>query len=201
MVIIKILDNQLEPTIKGCIAQDRVSQKRFYFAFYGFAAAVCHKYIWNDEMLQEVVNDGFLKVFKGLHKFQLPVEHAEVSLKAWMRRVMVNTAIDRLRKDRHYNLHEGLTINEHTLETVAAPAAEDTLTHKELLNIISNLSPAYRLVFSLHVLDGYTHEEIGEMLKISKGTSKSNLAKARMHLKRMITEAGQTNDNYAERAV
>ncbi len=201
MAIIKILEQQILPTIKGCISNDRASQKRLYFSFYGFAASVCQKYIWKDDVLEEVINDGFLKVFKGLATFIVPDSHAENALKAWMRRIMVNTAIDRLRKDKQLLLQEANAISEALIETFPAPNQQDTLSYKELMQYINKLSPAYRLVFSLHVLDGLTHDEIAGLLNITSGASKSNLSKARMHLKRMITVAGQTNENYAERAV
>ena len=200
MAIIKFLDKQLVATITGCIAEERASQKRFYFNYYGFAIAVCRKYIWQDDTLQEVVNDAFLKIFRALHGFSIPEQHADLVLKGWMRRILVNTSIDRLRKDKALLLEEPFFTGQEEKEHALTSKPEDSLGYKELLQFISNLSPAYRLVFNLHVLDGYTHDEIAAMLNISAGSSKSNLAKARAKLKKMISDAGKTKENYAERA-
>ncbi len=177
-ILVNVLD--------GCIREDRDSQKRFYKYFYGYGYTICQRYLTVHEDTVESLNDGFLKVYGELHRFEKRQNGLEASLKAWMRRVLVNTCIDRLRK---YKLkkskmsgQEPDTINLSTSET-----AVSNLTYQELLACISKLSPAYQTVFNLFVIDGYTHEEIAKLLSISVGSSKSNLAKARKNLQRLLS--------------
>jgi RNA polymerase sigma-70 factor (ECF subfamily) len=112
----------------------------------------------------------------------------EASLKGWMKRIMINTAIDHLRK--HNQRFLIAEISDHHFDTEdAVETSIDRMTYKEILAVIQQLSPVYRTVFNLHVLDGYKHEEIARQLKISVGASKSNLAKARMNIQKMLKEA------------
>lgn len=131
------------------------------------------------EESKEIVNDGFMKVFQKID------QHAtESSFKAWLRKIMINSSIDHYRKEVKHRHHE--EINGKTfLESVNNNALDD-LSYAELISMIQKLSPAYRAVFNLYVIDGFTHQEIAQALGISEGTSKSNLMKARENLKKMI---------------
>jgi RNA polymerase sigma-70 factor (ECF subfamily) len=161
-----------------------------YQHFYGYAMSVCLRYCKSRDEALEILNDGFLKVFTRIGKYD-----QEKSFKGWIRKIMINTALDHYRKHRkHYetkstdiqNLTD-LSYNENALNCLA---------YEDLLNMVQKLSPAYRTVFNLHAIDGYTHEEIAEMLEISAGTSKSNLFKARANLQEMIKKNYQ--DEYAK---
>lgn len=176
----------LNSMIDGCIRQDRDSQKRFYKYFYGFAYTICQRYISIHEDTIEVLNDGFLKIYNELYRFEKRQDSLESSLKAWMRRVMVNTSIDRLRKFKQKkNLLHG---PDSELQNLSTPElALHNLSYQDVLNCIEKLTPAYRTVFNLFVIDGYSHEEIAGILNISIGSSKSNLAKARVNLQRLLS--------------
>lgn len=179
-----------EPTlnsiIDGCIQQERDSQKRFYKYFYGFAYTICQRYISIHEDTVEVLNDGFLKIYNELYRFEKRQDSLEASLKAWMRRVMVNTSIDRLRKFKQKkNLLAG---PDSELQNLSTPElAIHNLSYQDVLKCVDKLTPAYRTVFNLFVIDGYSHEEIAGILNISIGSSKSNLAKARVNLQRLLS--------------
>ncbi|MBS1495694.1 MAG: RNA polymerase sigma factor [Bacteroidetes bacterium] len=186
--------NRLNDIIQGCINNNRGSQKEFYQFFYGYAAALCMRYCSNDDDINQVVNDGFLKVYKSLHLFTPQYANVEASLKGWIKRIMINTAIDHLRKNnRHFLKAE---IGDHQ-ENIAdeSTTSIDRMGYKEILAIIQKLTPAYRTVFNLYVMDGFKHEEIAKQLKITVGASKSNLAKARINIQKMLKE---TDINYYE---
>ncbi|MDN5200149.1 RNA polymerase sigma factor [Fulvivirgaceae bacterium BMA10] len=172
--------NILDPLIKECKKGDRKAQKKLYMLFFPYAKSICLRYTKSEDEAMEILNDGFLKIFTKLDQ-HLPNQ----SFKAWARRIFVNTAIDQYRRN---------TNHRHTLEIEKAdtefidPEVIDRVSAEEILRIVGNLSPAYRMVFNLYVVEGYNHKEIGKKLGISEGTSKSNLAKARMKLKKMIVE-------------
>lgn len=183
--------------IQGCIKANRDSQKQFYQLFYGYSTSICMRYCSNTDDVIEIVNDGFLKLYKALHTFNPQHANIEASLKGWMKRIMVNTAIDYLRKNNHRFLIA--EISDHHFNTAdEVESSIDKMTYKEILSIIQRLSPAYRIVFNLYVMDGYRHEDIARQLKISVGASKSNLAKARMNIKKMLQESDM---NYYEQKI
>ena len=135
----------------------------------------------------EIVNDGFLKIFKELHGFKPVFENEEISLKGWIKRIMINTAIDHHRKYHKQQQMSG-SENETALDKTAykSETALDKLSYDEIMQKVKSLSPVYRTVFNLHVIDGLTHEEIAAKLGISVGASKSNLFKAKLNLKKML---------------
>ncbi len=174
--------------IQGCVKTNRDSQKHFYQLFYGYSMGICMRYCTNTDDVTEIVNDGFLKLYKALHTFNPQHANIEASLKGWMKRIMVNTAIDHLRKNSNRFLVA--EISDHHFNTAdEVETSIDRMTYKEILSVIQRLSPVYRIVFNLYVLDGFKHEEIARQLKISVGASKSNLAKARMNIQKMLQEA------------
>jgi len=178
----KIPDSLEDPThlnkmIEGCLRGNRESQKMLYEHFYGYAMSICLRYSKSREESREILNDGFMKVF-----MRLGTRDANASFKSWLRRVMINAAIDHYRKNsKHYQLKD---VDESAtwISSGEADALHD-LSYEELIALVQELSPAYRAAFNLYVIDGYTHEEIASQLNISVGTSKSNLFKAREHLK------------------
>jgi RNA polymerase sigma factor (sigma-70 family) len=182
-------EEELYQLVKGCLKDDRLSQKLLYKAYYGFAMGICLRYAANRYEASEIMNQGFYKVFKNLTKYDITKP-----FKAWLGRIMVNTSIDYYRSNLKIAYTEELDKAEHINDT---DFADRNLNYNELLDMISQLPRAYRTIFNLFAIEGYTHEEIGGMLNISIGTSKSNLHKAREKLKIMITESnktpGQTN--------
>lgn len=146
--------------------------------------SVCMRYCRSLEESKEIVNDGFMKVFQKLDQHE-----TESSFKGWLRKIMINSAIDHYRKEsKHYNHVEASP--DRTFEPGVGTVLDD-ISYTELIGMIQHLSPAYRAVFNLHVIDGFTHEEISKILNISEGTSKSNLMKARENLKVMIDKANR----------
>lgn len=166
--------------INGCISKDRRSQKELYKLYYGYSMRICLRYAKNKDEAVEMVNDGFMKVFTNMGKYD-----RQRSFNAWLSTIMINTSIDyyrsRIRKIEMEELNA-----KHELED-----SENILSHlnyEDLIKLVQKLSYAYRTVFNLFAIDGFSHEEISEMLSISVGTSKSNLFKARENLKKMLTE-------------
>ena len=173
---------ELEALLDGCRNGHRKSQELLYRRFYGYGMGVCLRYTRTRDEATEVLNDGFMKVFAKTEKYD-----PEKSFKGWLRRIMINTALDHYRRQSKHYFHEDVQAAENTTdnETVL-----DRLAHEELVLLVQQLTPAYRMVFGLYVMDGYTHEEIAGQLNISVGTSKSNLARAREQLRTMLKQNG-----------
>jgi RNA polymerase sigma-70 factor (ECF subfamily) len=170
--------NNLIQILEGCMKNDRKSQKLLYQQFFGYAMSICMRYTQNQADAVEVLNDSFMKVFTQLNKFD-----QTRSFKSWFRRILINASIDHLKSEMKHQFKMSLEENEKPLEQ---PSVDQKISHEELIGLIQHLSPAYRSVFNLYVIDGYKHEEIAGMLGISVGTSKSNLAKARLNLRAML---------------
>ncbi|WP_345949565.1 MULTISPECIES: sigma-70 family RNA polymerase sigma factor [unclassified Mucilaginibacter] len=176
----------LHQLITACQQQDRKSQKMLYKAFYGFAMGICLRYANNRYEAAEIMNQGFLKMFNNLNKYD-----ESRPFKAWLGRIMMNMSIDYYRSNLKVAYTEDLTEAEHLTDN---ELPDKKINYQELLDMIQRLPQAYRTVFNLYAIEGYTHEEIGEMLNISAGTSKSNLFKAREKLKKMILKAAEIPD-------
>lgn len=186
MVTPSLSPAQLTEVLAGCREHNRHSQRQLYQHFYGFALSICLRYLHERDPALEAVNDGFLKVFQELTHFDV-ARYPDLtgSWRGWLRRIMVRTAIDQFRATHHHALHASLDDLPPTHADLAASPL-DALAFEELLHLIGQLPPACRAVFNLHVIDGYPHEEVAEQLRISVGASKSNLFKARAHLKNLL---------------
>jgi RNA polymerase sigma-70 factor (ECF subfamily) len=182
-------DEELHQLIGGCIRRERGSQKMLYKTFYGFSMGICLRYANNRDEAAEVMNQGFFKVFTRIETYD-----TTRPFKAWLGKIMMNVSIDFYRA----NLKMAYTEDLDKAEGITDGELPDRkLNYDDLLVMIQKLPNAYRTVFNLFAIDGYSHEEIGQMLGISSGTSKSNLHKARQKLKQMILEADQSgNSNY-----
>jgi RNA polymerase sigma factor (sigma-70 family) len=173
--------------IKGCIAGDRAFQTKLYDLFAPKMLGVCLRYAKNREEAEEILHEGFLRVFTYINKFK-----GAGSFEGWIRKIMVNCALLRYRNKSH--LQPVIR-----LDTSGYNAADETdiasnLDAKELLSLVQTLPPGYRIVFNLYVFEGYKHREIAEALGISEGTSKSNLSDARTYLqKSLIAEQSGVN--------
>lgn len=177
----------LSDILAGCLRNHRKSQELLYRQFYGYAMGICLRYAPTRDHATEVLNDGFLKVFTRLDQYD-PAQ----PFKGWLRRILINAAIDHYRQEVRHQ-HEMIEPVEQTAVS-QLPNALSQLAHDDLMELIQRLSPAYRLVFNLYVMDGFTHEEIAGQLGISVGTSKSNLARARENLRQIVKHL--TNDEY-----
>lgn len=178
----------LDEIITGCRENNHRDQKTLYERYYGYSLKIVFRYIFRYDKAVDVVNDGFVKVFGKLHTFHYDQSSKiEMILMGWMRTIMINTAIDRLRKDNFLHeigmIHEGIWIED------KSQTADQSLLYKDLINEIKKLPPTYRIVFNMYVIDGFTHQEIASQLKIAVGTSKSNLSKARGLLQSFIKKA------------
>jgi RNA polymerase sigma-70 factor (ECF subfamily) len=165
-------------------------QEELYNRFSGKMYAVCLRYANNSDDAQDLLQEGFIKVFRNLHRFR-----AEGSFEGWIRRVFVNSSIEHFRK-KSLELSRVSEKEENTIEDVDISAL-DNLAEKDIIRLVQDLSPGYRAVFNLYVIEGYSHREIGEMLGISEGTSKSQLARARSILQKKVSEyLSETRKSY-----
>ena len=164
--------------IQGCKRNDRDSQRLLYQHYYSYALAICLRYSRSTAEAKEVVNDGFLKVFDKIDQYNVTLP-----FKAWLRKIMINASIDQYRKELKH-AHQAPVERAQLMHS--QPEAVSNLSHEELIALVQKLTPAYRAVFNLYVIDGYTHREIGKLLNIAEGTSKSNLVKARENLRSML---------------
>lgn len=179
----------LSDLLAGCLRNQRQSQELLYRQFYGYAMSVCLRYVSTREGALEVVNDGFLKVFTRLEQYD-PAQ----PFKGWLRRILINTAVDHYRQEVRHQYHSDVEQIEQTAVSESVDAFGQ-LAHEDLLALVQRLSPAYRVVFNLYVIDGFTHEEIAGQLGISVGASKSNLARARENLRLLLKQLNY--DEYA----
>lgn len=183
----KISEEQLKLLINGCLRNNRKSQETVYKMFYGKMMAVCRRYTRNEDQAKDILQDGFIKVFKSLESFNFGG-----SFEGWVRRIIVNTAIDftRRAKSDYLLMNESQEIENFENDIVEEEDYEENenpLDVKDVIRGMEQLSTAYRTVFNLYVFENFTHQEIADALNISVGTSKSNLAKARANLKKILT--------------
>lgn len=173
-------EKRLNELLDGCKKHDRVSQRMLYEHFYGVAFGVCLRYSGSREEAKELANDAFLKTFAHMERFEMGRNFG-----GWLYRIAQRTAIDRYR----------VAVNQpHHLPGEEVPAFSenvekrllDRMEVEEKLRLVQQLTPAYRTVFNLFVVEEMTHEEIADLLGISVGTSKSNLSKARQQLQRLL---------------
>lgn len=156
-----------------------------YQEFYAYGMSICLRYADNRDEAAEILNDGFMKVFQNINKFDLTRP-----FKPWLRRIIVNTAIN------HYH-QKNRALKAEELDRVNQSASEEKIlsgiSYDEIVEMLRKLPPAYRTVFNLHVIEGYKHEEIAAMLGVSVGTSKSNLFKAKEQLRRILNNFFETD--------
>ena len=166
--------------ISGCMEGNRRMQEEMYRRFSPRMYAVCLRYAGNAEEAEDILQEGFIKIFKKLDSFR-----GEGSFEGWVRRIFVNTAIEHFRRKRY--LQPVTEKEENTIEGKSLSALDD-LAEKDILALVRQLSPGYRTVFNMYVVEGYTHKEIGDMLGISEGTSKSQLSRAKVILQDMVRQ-------------
>jgi len=184
-------NKELLAHIEGCRRGESKSQRWIFERYYRLMFGVCMRYVSDKDAVQDVVQEGFLKIFTNIEGYT-----SKGSFEGWMRRIMVNTSIDAIRRRKA----TGLVLGENkSFEDVVDDGVEDdnddeySFTVKDVQSAMAKLSPMYRAVFNLYVFDNLTHQEIALKLGINVGTSKSNLAKARRNLRKILTEKKPDN--------
>jgi RNA polymerase sigma factor (sigma-70 family) len=169
----------IEAIISGCRKGSRKAQEQLYKSFYRAMITLCLRYTKNEEDAVEVLNNGFLKVFRNIQRY----DPAQATLYTWIRTVVINSCLDFIKSKQKVVAHKELT----STEDVHVPAEViSKMKATELLALIRQLPPATAAVFNLYVIDGYNHKEIAAMLGISEGTSKWHLSEGRKGLQKMI---------------
>ncbi|MEX0684973.1 MAG: sigma-70 family RNA polymerase sigma factor [Balneolales bacterium] len=166
----------LEDILNGCLKRQRESQKELYEMFYAYGMSITLRYAESREQAASTFNDAFMKVLDNIKKFD-----TSRPFKPWLRQIVVNSAIDQYHKDKRNMELMDFNLNGNDMGTDETIISG--ISYQEITKMVQQLTPAYRTVFNLFVIDGFKHEEIAEMLKISVGTSKSNLAKAKRNLR------------------
>lgn len=178
--------------IEGCLREDRHSQSSLYNLLSKKMFIVCLRYSKNREEAEEILQEGFMKVFQFIHQYK-----NTGSFEGWVSKIMMNCALQRYRSKGH--LHAVVSIDLVTEDNLAND--ENIISKigaKELLSMVQELSPAYRMVFNLYVFEGLKHREIAKLLNISEGTSKSNLSDARAWLQKAVNNSLQSSQNLLE---
>lgn len=168
---------QLINLINRCSRGDRKAQEHLYYSYYGYTMSIALRFSASREMAEEIVNDSFLKVFAKIESHD-----ADRSFKAWIRKIVVNTALDYNRKDlKNFDTIELIEDKCDIIdENFEFPQAE------EIITLLQKLSPMYRMVFNLYIMEGYSHEEIAQKLNISVNTSRSNLSRAKERIIELV---------------
>jgi len=174
---------ELKILIEGCKRNNASSQKKLFMEMYNYGMTIARRYGASLQESEEIANDGFYKAFKNIDKF-----HFQGPFRLWLRKIIINCAIDHFRK---YSKKETQGVERQHDFNIGVQQLESDY----LVKMIQYLSPQYRMVFVLHVIEGYSHEEIASKLGIKKGTSKSNLSKAKAKLKQMVL---LHNENYSK---
>ena len=177
------LSNQMSSEsdlIEGCIQGNRKMQYELYERFSSKMYGVCLRYAANAEEAEDILQEGFIKVFNKIGSFR-----NEGSFEGWIRRIFVNTAIEHFRKKTYLQ-----PITEYEESTVEGKylSVLDNLAEKDIIRLVQQLSPGYRTVFNMYVVEGYTHKQIAEALGISEGTSKSQLSRAKLILQDLVKQ-------------
>ena len=162
-----------------CLQGNRMAQEKLYRHYASRMHGICVRYARTGFEVEDIFQEAFVKVFTHLHRF-----NKQGSLDGWIRRIVVNTAVDSYKKNLLFKEHVSYdTAPDDELATVTL---DDNLQETDLLNLLNQLPDGYRLVFNLYAIEGYSHKEIADLLHINEGTSKSHLAKARKYLQHLL---------------
>ena len=170
--------------IEGCVRGDRKSQQIIYEKFYGKMLGACMRYSKDREEAKDILQDGFMKVFTNIKQYG-----SSGSFEGWIRKIIVNTAIDFIRKSKNMIQFADSDYVEENREEISEEESNKeylNISAAEIMEAVQQLPTSYRTVFNMFVVDGFSHKEIAEQLGISVGTTKSNLSKAKMNLKKAL---------------
>jgi len=168
-----------EQIVQGCIANNALAQKHLYDKFSRKMMGVCLRYCDNTEEAEDVLQNGFVTVFQKIESYK-----GTGSLEGWVRKVIVNTALTNIRKNKNLKLNIELESVEYMLPS--SNHITQNIAAKDLLKIIQTLPTGFKTVFNLYAIEGYSHKEIGDMLGITEGTSKSQYSRAKAYLQKLI---------------
>ena len=172
----------IEELIVKCKAGERKAQESLYKQFASKMLGVCMRYATDRMEAEDMLQNGFIRVFNKLADYR-----GEGSFEGWVRRIMVHCSIEYYRK--HHKMLQVVDVESEGIEQSVNAVAVANLDAKDLLALIQALSPGYRMVFNLYAIEGYSHREIGEIMGISEGASKSQLSRARTILKEQIAQS------------
>jgi RNA polymerase sigma factor (sigma-70 family) len=179
--------DSLDNIIKGCLKGDRKCQEQLYKMFSTRMFGLCLKYANNYDDACDILQEGFIKVYRKLDQFS-----GKGSFEGWIRRIMINTALERYRSQLHMY---PLTDNIGTRDEMMYEEVFEKLSADDLIKLVQELPPRYRMVFNMYAIEGYPHKEIAETLGITVGTSKSNLSRARDILQKKVKRYYDSSEN------
>ncbi len=168
-----------EQIVQGCINKNPIAQQQLYDKFSKKMMGICVRYFDSRDEAEDVLQNGFISVFANINSFK-----GAGSLEGWIRKIMVNSALTNIRRNKRFKQNVDIESVEFSLSDTTSYG--DDYGAKELLRVIQTLPIGFRTVFNLHAIEGYNHKEIGEMLGITEGTSKSQYSRAKLHLQKMI---------------
>jgi len=169
----------LAEILNGCRKRHRENQKELYEMFYAYGMSITLRYADSRNEAVHILNDAFMKVFENIRKYD-----PHQPFKPWLRKIIVNTAINHFHRNNKMRMHEGL--EENGAELAADETIISGISYNEIVEMVQQLTPAYRTVFNLYVIEGFSHDEIADLLGITTGTSKSNLSKAKRNLRAIM---------------
>jgi RNA polymerase sigma factor (sigma-70 family) len=176
--------------ITRCKAGERKAQEMLYKQFASKMLGVCMRYAVDKMEAEDMLQNGFMKIFKKLDDYR-----GDGAFEGWVRRIMVHSSIEYYRK--HHKIVQVMDVTDLSNEPSVNPAAMANMGVKDLMGIIQQLSPGYRMVFNLYAIDGYSHKEIAEIVGITEGASKSQLSRARTILKEQVLKMEEKKYGYA----
>jgi RNA polymerase sigma factor (sigma-70 family) len=172
----------IEDLIEKCKAGERKAQESLYKQLASKMLGVCMRYATDRMEAEDMLQNGFIRIFQKLADFR-----GDGSFEGWVRRIMVHSSIEYYRK--HHKMLQVVDVESEGVEQSVNPVAVANLDAKDLMVLIQRLSPGYRMVFNLYAIEGYSHREIGDIMGISEGASKSQLSRARTILKEQIAQS------------
>ncbi len=175
--------------LRGCLKGDRKYHKMLFDHFSPKMFSICLRYGKGYHAAEDILQEGFIKIYKNIHKFR-----GDGSFEGWMKRIFVNTAIEHYRKS--VPLYPILEVDNSKFDMIIDDTI-DRISAQELMLLVNDLADGYRTIFNLYVIEGYPHKEIAKRLGISEGTSKSQLARARYMLQKMIANIKEQEDRLA----
>lgn len=167
--------------IDGCLKAKPKFQEALYKRYFSFAMSIAIRYFPNQSEAMAVVNDSYVKIFEGLSEYNV-----DKPLKPWFARILVNTAIDTLRRNKRHSF--ALNVDDIDLSNEAEPDVEQSLSANDIIVLFAKLPEVYRVTFNLYEIEGYSHEEIGEMLGVATSTSRSNLTRAKKMIQKLYKQ-------------
>jgi RNA polymerase sigma factor (sigma-70 family) len=190
----RVVTQQEEELIKGCLAGKRAAQNRLFDKYAPKMLGVCFRYTQTTHEAEDVMQDGFVKVYNNLAGFR-----KESSLEAWIKRIMVNTALNHLKSTQRLRLEADIAVAENDIDISVVQLHE--IDTEVLMGCIQQLPSGYRVVLNMFAIEGFSHKEIADQLGITESTSRSQFARAKEYLKKKLDALKKSEQNYEKRRV